>query len=142
MCRKRFFAYLLAILTPSYGCSEENPLVGVWRSDKEQTLRLIESSQVLSQEAKKILTEDVPFGKMVLEFGENTLKSTYDGETIVTAYRVKNRRGEVLEIEEKDAENGKWVKRRIELGEGAIIVPSVVSPHIREVFKRLERANT
>ncbi len=137
MIKKYLFISILLLVMSSCGFSLENPLLGKWRSDKERTIKLIQVSQV-SEEAKQILINEVPFGEMVIEYSQGTLTSLYKGEISITSYRVKSVGGGVVKIEERDSESGEWITKEIEVGDGFIVVPATVVPDIREVFVRVE----
>ncbi len=138
MCNKKIVAFLAMMLSGELCAAEVNPLVGKWLSNKKLTAASIRASSCPSEETKKIINM-VDFGNMMIEFQADAVISTYHGETSEHRYRIVAIEGNVVETEECVPNTDTCFSRRIEVVDGAIRIPSGMSPEcIVEVFSRVE----
>lgn len=138
MCnmRKIFTIFIFLVFTQLH--AGENPLIGKWKSDKDKTIELIKNSKELNNEAKKALLENIEFGQLVLEIGQNKMISYYKGEKGISEYKVLEINSDIVEIEEYDDYLKKKVIKKIKLKNGVMYVPSSISPSIVEAFVKIE----
>ena len=115
---------------------KDNPLIGVWISDKERTLEEIEKKPTVSARTQGLVDNDF-FGKLRVSYERDTYASEFEGEIIKGKYRIIAVNKDFIEIEEQIEGWDKRFRSKIYFDGDYMYIES--NKHdFREYFRKLE----
>lgn len=115
---------------------KDNPLVGVWISDKIRTLDEIDSKPTVSARTKGLMENDF-FGKLRVTYTHDAYESEFEGEILKGQYQIIAVNKDFIEIEEQIEGWDKRFRSKIYFDGDYMYIES--NKHdFREYFKKLE----
>lgn len=117
---------------------QDNPLVGEWQYDREQTIQQIKNSKVFSAEAKNNLLSGLPSTKIRMLITESTITYITDNETSKSNYKIIKSNTNSATIQESEIANNVTFTKTLIINNGLLLVPTGIKPSISMAFKKNE----
>jgi CBS domain-containing protein len=128
---------LLAVLLLVAATASANPLIGVWRSDRDLTLLEMEKLATLTLEQREVLSTPDLFGRLVAIYGDREIEFRLAEGSTRLSYRIVATGSDFVEIEYDDEQAAEPVRKRLLLYGGLLHVP-VEDKGFHEVFRRID----
>jgi len=114
-----------------------NPLMGVWKSDRDLTLLEMKKLSPLTLEQREVLSTPDLFGQAVAIYGDREIELRLTEGSTRLSYRVVATGSDFVEIEYDDEQVAGPVRKRLLLHGGLLHVP-VEDMGFHEVFRRID----
>jgi hypothetical protein len=114
-----------------------NPLIGVWKSDRDLTLLEVEKLSTLTLEQRDVLSTPDLFGQAVAIYGDREIEFRLTEGSTRLSYRIVATGSDFVEIEYADEQDAEPVRKRLLLDGGLLHVP-VEDMGFHEIFRRID----
>jgi hypothetical protein len=114
-----------------------NPLIGVWKSDRDLTLLEVEKLSTLTLEQRDVLSTPDLFGQAVAIYGDREIEFRLTEGSTRLSYRIVATGSDFVEIEYDDEQDAEPVRKRLLLDGGLLHVP-VEDMGFHEIFRRID----
>ncbi len=114
-----------------------NPLIGVWKSDRDLTLLEVEKLSTLTLEQRDVLSTPDLFGRAVAIYGDREIEFRLTEGSTRLSYRIVATGSDFVEIEYDDEQHAEPVRKRLLLHGGLLYVP-VEDMGFHETFRRID----
>ena len=114
-----------------------NPLIGVWKSDRDRTLLEMEKFATLTLERHDVLSTPDLLGQAVAIYGDREIESRLTEGSTRRSYRIVATGSDFVEIEYGDEQVAEPVRKRLLLHGGLLYVP-VEDMGFHEIFRRID----
>ena len=114
-----------------------NPLIGVWKSDRDLTLLEVEKLSTLTLEQRDVLSTPDLFGQAVAIYGDREIELRFTEGSTRLSYRIVATGSDFVEIEYADEQDAEPVRKRLLLDGGLLHVP-VEDMGFHEIFRRID----
>jgi len=132
LARLVFFAVSLVVAATA----SANPLIGVWKSDRDLTLLEQEKFATLTLEQREVLSTPDLFGQAVAIYGDREVEFHLTEGSMRLSYRIVATGSDFVEIEYDDEQGAEPVRKRLLLQGGLLHVP-VEEMGFHEIFRRI-----
>ncbi len=121
------------------GCNiaQENPLIGQWKSNKNETIKEIKNCGEYTEHQIALITSKITFGELVLDIDDETITSHYQGSVDTGEYKLLNIDNEIVRIESYNKLTDEIEVVSIEVQGDRMWMPSSLV-NFREVFDKLK----
>jgi len=139
---KKNLLHVFVLIIVSSGCSikENNPLIGRWQANEDETLQEIRTCGSYTEKQIELITSKISFGAFILEIDEDTITSYYEGSDNAGSYRIITIDSPFIVIESHDPITEAVGIVTIELRDNKMWIPSALLG-FREVFTRINEAH-
>jgi hypothetical protein len=130
----------LALLAASLlvaATASANPLIGVWRSDRDLTLLEMEKFATLTLEQREVLSTPDLFGQLVAIYGDREIEFRLAERSTRLSYRIVATGSDFVDVEYGDERSDEPVRMRLLLHGGLLHMP-VEDLGFHEVFQRID----
>ena len=128
---------LFAVSLVVAATASANPLIGVWKSDRDLTLLEVEKLATLTLEQRDVLSTPDLFGQAVAIYGDREIEFRLTEGSTRLSYRIVATGSDFVEIEYDDEQDAEPVRKRLLLDGGLLHVP-VEDMGFHEVFRRID----
>lgn len=128
---------LFAVSLVVAATASANPLMGVWKSDRDLTLLEVKKLAQLTLEQRELLSTPDLFGQAVAIYGEREMELRLTEESMRLSYRVVATGSDFVEIEYDDERVARPVRKRLLLHGGLLYVP-IEDMGFHEIFRRID----
>ncbi|MBW1683506.1 MAG: hypothetical protein JRS35_00435 [Deltaproteobacteria bacterium] len=128
---------LFAVSLVVAATASANPLIGVWKSDRDLTLLEVEKLATLTLEQRDVLSTPDLFGQAVAIYGDREIEFRLTEGSTRLSYRIVATGSDFVEIEYDDEQDAEPVRKRLLLDGGLLHVP-VEDMGFHEIFRRID----
>ena len=125
---------LITVFLSSHAMAMDNPLIGKWKSNKEETLKLLRKATKLTPENEQKLRNDIDFGNLVLIFTAQNITTIFQDKSIKEKYEVIENNGNIIKIRVFNKLFKNYINSSFKVKGNRMLVFSETSPTIIEVL--------